>query len=214
MIVAELKRRFALVKSENPGVGLIPLFFTFVNDSLSAAMQVLSAKYYLRKCQKRGRFTRTLGKPLIKSSGQITLGDNVAIWSVFERTKLLVRRGGVLHIGSNTRINGAHIGVSNKVVIGNSVRIAPYSLILDNDFHDLQDRRKKGKSAPIIIGDNVWIATRATVLKGVTIGEGAIVATGAVVTKDVPPYCVVGGVPARVIRRLDAVHSYESVMAD
>ncbi len=54
--------------------------------------------------------------------------------------------------------------------------------------------------APIIIGDNVWVGTRAVILKGVTIGGGAIVAAGAVVTKDVPPRTIVGGNPAHVIR--------------
>ena len=54
-------------------------------------------------------------------------------------------------------------------------------------------------TAPIHIGNHVWIGTRATILKGVDIGEGAIIAAGAVVTHDVPPHSIVGGVPAKVI---------------
>lgn len=56
------------------------------------------------------------------------------------------------------------------------------------------------ESAPIIIEDNVWIGERAIILKGVTIGMGAIVATGAIVTKDVPPYSVVAGNPAKIVK--------------
>ena len=56
-------------------------------------------------------------------------------------------------------------------------------------------------SAPIIIKDNVWIGMSAIILKGVTVGEGAIVAAGSVVTKDVPPHTIVAGVPARVIKK-------------
>lgn len=213
MITNSLKQKFELVQKENPDRGGVYLFILFIRELFSATLQLATAKIYLRDC-KRGKFVRTLGKPLVRGGGRITMGDNVAIWSVFERTKLLVRRGGSLTIGANTRINGAHIGVSNEVVIGSNVRIAPYSLILDNDFHDLQDRKKEGKTAPIIIEDHAWIATRATVLKGVRIGKGAIVATGAVVTKDVPPYSIVAGVPARVIKKLQLASAEEVVLTD
>ena len=76
---------------------------------------------------------------------------------------------------------------------------------MDSDFHDIQEHSSEGKSAPIIIHDNVWIASRAMILKGVTIGEGAVISAGAVVTKDVPPYTMVGGVPAKVIKELKTI---------
>ena len=75
---------------------------------------------------------------------------------------------------------------------------------MDGDFHGVDDRAEPGKSDAIIIGDNAWLATRSMVLKGVKIGEGATVAAGAVVTKDVAPYTLVGGVPAKLIRKLQA----------
>jgi galactoside O-acetyltransferase len=59
------------------------------------------------------------------------------------------------------------------------------------------------KVAPVKIGDRVWIGFGASILKGVTVGEGSIVAAGAMVTRDVPPYCIVGGNPARLIRELE-----------
>ncbi|GAB4461186.1 MAG: hypothetical protein OHK0029_26110 [Armatimonadaceae bacterium] len=81
--------------------------------------------------------------------------------------------------------------------------IGNYTLIMDGDFHDLQDINKPGKVEPVIIEDNVWIASRVTILKGVHIGTGAVVAAGAVVTKNVPARTLVAGVPAKVIRSLD-----------
>ena len=65
------------------------------------------------------------------------------------------------------------------------------------------DKRAGMTYAPIHIGKNVWIGANATVLAGVTIGDGAIVAAGAVVTKDVAPNTVVGGVPAKVIKKIE-----------
>ena len=56
------------------------------------------------------------------------------------------------------------------------------------------------RTSPIVIGNHVWIGRRAMIMKGVTIGDGAVVAAGAIVTKDVPPNCVVAGVPARVVK--------------
>lgn len=72
-------------------------------------------------------------------------------------------------------------------------------VIRDNDGHEIVNGEEPSK--PIVIGNHVWIGERATILKGVTIGDGAIVAANAVVTKDVEPNTLVGGVPARVIRR-------------
>ncbi len=84
------------------------------------------------------------------------------------------------------------------LTIEQSVTIA-YDAVIWTLHHDYNDIGFCGKGAPVIIKKNAWICSRSVVLPGVTIGEGAVVATGAVVTKDVPPYAIVGGVPARVI---------------
>ena len=76
--------------------------------------------------------------------------------------------------------------------------------VTDSDFHALVvDGVEQPADGPVRIGDRVWIGTRAVVLKGVTIGDGAVVAAGAVVTRDVPAGAVVAGVPARVVRTVD-----------
>jgi maltose O-acetyltransferase len=83
------------------------------------------------------------------------------------------------------------------------VRIAPYVIIIDDDYHDVQDHfGAVGKKSPIVIEDNVWIAMDAKILKGVTVGKGSVIATSAVVTKDVPPFSIVAGIPAKVIKQV------------
>ena len=86
-----------------------------------------------------------------------------------------------------------------------AIKIAQEVIIRDSDNHEIIRTGYK-KTAPIVIHDNVWIGTRATILKGVTIGEGAIVAAGAVVTKNVPPHTLVGGVPAKIIKEKISYH--------
>jgi acetyltransferase-like isoleucine patch superfamily enzyme len=198
----EIKKKYQEIKKENPRSSGFGVFMLTIGRMVSIFLRLLSAKIYLRNCVKVGKYVTVLGKPLINANGTIIIEDRVAIWSVFERTKLLVKGTGTLRIGEGTRINGTHIAVSGNVVIGKFVRIAPYTLILDSDFHDLQDHTAEGKKGNIVIEDHVWVASRATILKGVTIGEGSVIAAGAVVTKDVPPYCVAAGVPAKVIKRL------------
>ena len=97
---------------------------------------------------------------------------------------------------------GCEIDVSNSVTIGAHTLLAPNVFITDHAHnhargvrHDEQGRR----SAPVVIGDDAWIGTRAVILAGVTIGDGAIVGAGAVVTKNVEPNAIVAGIPARQI---------------
>jgi maltose O-acetyltransferase len=111
----------------------------------------------------------------VRSPRKIAIGDNCVI----NRGVLLDGRGGSLTIGDN-------------------VDIAQESVIwtLGHDPHDDYHRDKPG---PVTIGDYAWIGHRSIIMPGVTIGRGAVVAAGAVVTHDVPPMAIVGGVPAKVI---------------
>jgi acetyltransferase-like isoleucine patch superfamily enzyme len=161
------------------------------------------ARIYLRNCNSIGKMVSVNGKPVIGNLGTINLANEVRIWSNINQAKLYTGKKGKLIVGKNSRLNGVHIDAQELVQIGENVRIAPYTLILDSDFHDVRDHFAEGTSKPIYIEDNVWIASRATILKGVRIGQGAVIAAGAVVTKDIPPYSIAGGVPAKVLKRID-----------
>lgn len=110
---------------------------------------------------------------------------------------------GMLTVGSGYANSGTHIRCSHSITIGNKVAIAHNVVIMDSDFHTITytDSTENIKYAPVIIGDRVWIGRESIILKGVTIGDGAIIAAHSVVTKNVPPNCIVAGNPAKIIKR-------------
>ena len=112
--------------------------------------------------------------------------------------------GGRINLGSHVRINAGCVLVSySSITIGDDCLIAEYVSIRDAD-HRMDPgaamRAQGHVTAPIVIGDDAWIARGAIILKGVTIGTGAIVAANSVVNRDVPALAIVGGVPARLIK--------------
>lgn len=197
-LVKIVKVRFKEYRNTNPKGSQLG----FIIQMFSGAMRILMAHIYLRNCNKIGKWVSVNGRPYIINDGKMILNDEVRVWSTIERTKLYTGKNGTLLVGKNSRLNGVHIDARELVQIGDNVRIAPYTIILDSDFHDLKDHFADGLSKPVIIEDNVWLATRCTILKGVRIGKGSVVAAGSIVTKDVPPNCIVAGIPARVIREI------------
>lgn len=122
------------------------------------------------------------------------------------RPKAFIEDPHNVFIGDNTTINEYAIiqgNVNAKVVIGNRVSVSYGAVILTASLIIGSDPSQRGhKQKDVVIEDDAWIAARAVILPGVKIGEGAIVAAGAVVTKDVESYTIVGGVPAKEIRKL------------
>lgn len=109
-----------------------------------------------------------------------------------------------IQIGKNVFINACcHFQDHGGVTIGDDCQIG-HNVVFATLNHGLApDDRKTTYPAPIVLGKNVWIGSNATILQGVTIGDNAIVAAGAVVTKDVAANTVVGGVPAKFIRNIE-----------
>ena len=122
----------------------------------------------------------------------------------FEAVKIECLPNAVVEIGNMTYINhDSEIRCREHITIGNNVSIAYNVLIQDSDYHTIFDENgaPKPQTIPIEIKDNVWIGANVIILKGVTIGEGSVVAAGSVITKSVPAHSLVGGNPARVIKQ-------------
>jgi acetyltransferase-like isoleucine patch superfamily enzyme len=137
--------------------------------------------------------------------GRITLGPDCTIapgtviqGNIEMGTNCSVQTGSIL-IGYGTADDPA-----GRIKLGDNVRIAPYVQMIGGNHRfadpDTPITRQGMDCKPIILGDDVWVAGRATIMAGVTVGTGAVIGAGAVVTKDVPPYAVVGGVPAKIIK--------------
>jgi acetyltransferase-like isoleucine patch superfamily enzyme len=142
--------------------------------------------------------------PLFESHGRNVWFDPDG-WYTFETISL----GSDVYLGLKTCL----IAAESKIRIGSKVMLGPYVSILAGDHNtaeigramfDVKEKRAEDDT-DVVIEDDVWIGSHAIVLKGVTIGRGAIVAAGAIVTKNVPPYGVAAGAPARVVKfRWDA----------
>lgn len=130
---------------------------------------------------------------LISGNSKIGLGSS-----------LTVEDNAIFEIGRSTYIcSGATIRVAKKVSIGDKCAISWNVTMMDSDFHDYE--LDDGSQPPIrtrelIIGNNVWIGNNVLILKGVHIGDNAVVAAGSVVVKDVPSGCIVAGNPAKIVR--------------
>lgn len=116
--------------------------------------------------------------------------------------KILVDPPDKLFIGNDVVINeGVYINTRDRITLGNGVHLSPYVRINAGSL-DLRDSSKPHLKQPVVIQDRAWIATGVIINPGVTIGEGCVVGAGAVVTRDLPPYTLCVGVPAKPIKDL------------
>ena len=147
---------------------------------------VLTMVGYVPSHRVRNVVYRSMGVKLPKSS------------SIHWRARFFDPQG--LTVGEHTTIgNDGFFDARDRISIGSSVNIAAEVRIYTRE-HDIDDPLFAEKGGSVIIEDYVYIGTRVTILPGITIGKGAVVASGAVVAKCVPPYMLVGGVPAKPIR--------------
>lgn len=113
-------------------------------------------------------------------------------------TSLYINQGATLELGSGYCNINSSISCFEHISIGDGVYISEQVLIRDSDDHKISE--ESPVTLPIRIGNHVWIGVKAIILKGVTIGDGAVIAAGSIVNKDVPAYSLVGGIPAKVLR--------------
>lgn len=152
---------------------------------------------------------------LIHNKGRIAIGDSSRINSSKykniiggdTRSSIIVKKGAELSIGRNFRMSNSAIYCAEKIVIGNNVMMGGSCKLWDTNFHPMNSFEREGnpntnyKTAPIIIGNNVFIGGGCIILKGISIGDGAILAAGSVVARDIPPGEIWGGNPARFIKK-------------
>lgn len=122
------------------------------------------------------------------------------VFDIYDGCVITVEEGATLQIGSGYLNSNSRIYCFKEITIGDDVAISEEVVIRDSDNHSILAPDYE-MSKPISIGNHVWIGFRAAILKGVTIGDGSIIAAGAIVTKDVPPNCLAAGVPAKIIKR-------------
>ncbi len=164
----------------------------FMHKVSNEAMKItaeLNGRYHEPE-EIRTLFSELIGKPVDQSFGLFPpfytdCGKNITV-------------------GKNVFINsGCHFQDQGGITIGDGVLIG-HNVVLATLNHDFSPKKRSTlHPAPIVIGENVWIGSNATIVPGVTIGNGSIIAAGAVVTKNVPENVVAGGVPAKIIKVLD-----------
>lgn len=170
-------------------------------------------KYGFHSCGKKcgfGGFSFLCGTKYIDLGNNLYIGKGV-VWEVYDEYRgqhftPSLSFGDVSSFG-----DGGHISCINRIAIGNGVRIGRKVFITDNSHGSFCREqldtpailRPMVSKGPVIIEDNVWIGEMSCIMPGVTIGRGAIVAANSVVTHDVPPYTMVAGSPARIIKEID-----------
>ena len=139
----------------------------------------------------------------IAKNGRLHMGDRVILADDAELQAI-----GQLHLGKHIVINRfSRIVAVEKITVGDNVTVAQFVSILDHD-HKIEKQadgtiRIKGyETAPIVIGSNIWIGDKVSILKGVTIGDNVVIGAHSLINKDIPSNCVVAGNPARIIKEL------------
>jgi acetyltransferase-like isoleucine patch superfamily enzyme len=158
--------------------------------------EMIAGWIFSRKLTRHGLTIVTDGRPwpkVVNRGGEIHT-ENCQFYS---GVRLEVGPGGRLEIGNGTYLNrNTLVHASTHVRIGANCQVSWDVVIMDSDMHSIPGKQSE---KAVFIEDDVWIGCRAIILKGVRIGRGAVIAAGSVVTKDVPPNTVFGGVPARFL---------------
>jgi acetyltransferase-like isoleucine patch superfamily enzyme len=168
--------------------------------------RVLRTRYLLRRARVvGGAQARFLNRrvPHLSNCGAMHIGPGLRVDCFFSSARLHTEPGALLRLGARVYLNsGAHLFARQRIEIGDDTRIAEDVYLSDTDFHEVAPGVPP-RTAPIVIGRNVWIGRRAIILPGVTVGDHVVVGAGSVVTRDLPARAVAAGVPAKVLRTIE-----------
>jgi acetyltransferase-like isoleucine patch superfamily enzyme len=168
------------------------------------AAALLNAQFRIRSRASVPWSTRLSGKIRISGRGRLILGNGITLIGNVVPIELISYEGACITIGDHSFINyGSSISAHKRVAIGRHCLLGHYTLILDNNEHDLHQHRMLPPSEPVVIEDHVWIGSRVCILPGVRIGQHSAIGAGSVVTRDIPAHCLAAGNPARVVRDLE-----------
>ncbi len=211
-----LARRVRTFEVPAPRAIFLPLWY--LHHGILNGWRWLSRSFYYQpmfraRCETVGRNLRVdLGVPYVYGDLRIRLGDDVTMSAMSSLVSTSAGKDPVLEVGNRTYLGcRLTISVGSRVSIGNHVLVADNVFIADNPGHpmDAAKRRTQGvepdQIRPVTICDDVWIGNGSKIMPGVTIGEGAVVGAASIVTRDVPPYTLVAGAPAKVVRDLRPV---------
>lgn len=188
------KEKYVILKEQYGQESLIPYKGTYFLVDLSAQMDIRGRLRLNTNCfQENGRVTNLR----MDAFSQLRVTGN---FDIFYGGDVICFTEGILELGSGFCNSNLILRCTKRITIGDDVAISHNVTIMDSDAHDILDGEHQ-KTKPVQIGNHVWIGTGAKILKGVTIGDGAVVAAGAVVVKDVPESCMVAGVPAEIVKR-------------
>ena len=183
----------------------------------SRILRKLRSRHYMKQLSSCGK------NPVFFGAANIRGGENISIGDCFEGGKRIFLQTWKYYRGQPTgtkpalmigkkvsMMDDCHISCAGSITIGDGVLMGNNVFITDN-FHGRSDEaelnvppleRKLYFKGPVVIGNNVWIGRNVCIMPKVTIGDGAVIGANAVVTKDVPAYCVAAGNPARVLKKI------------
>jgi acetyltransferase-like isoleucine patch superfamily enzyme len=172
--------------------------------TIRAKWNAVRARRWLRTCAQVGEEPYIAGKPTIDAAGgEVYIGNRFRLASRPVASHLIVGSGALVHIGSDVSIGcGAAIAAHQHVHIGDGTRIGPFVIIMDTNFHSAPgDLAVRHDCQPVRIGDGCRIGSRVTITRGATIGDGAEILAGSVVSRAIPPGVCAAGGRARIIGR-------------